>query len=95
MDTEFSEWIQRFGFTDKEVETYDAILEHGPATASEIADETEVSKRHVYNIAGELERREFVVINDFVNRRGSNPPNPTESIGRCDGKPSRCTRRSN
>lgn len=76
MDEEFGEWMRRFGFTEKEIETYEAILEHGPATASEIARETDVSKRHVYNIAEELERREFVVINDFVNPTRVEPAEP-------------------
>jgi len=76
MDEEFGEWMRRFGFTEKEVETYDAILEHGPATASEIAEATDVSKRHIYNIAEELERREFVIINDFVNPTRIEPAEP-------------------
>lgn len=76
MDEEFGEWMRRFGFTEKEVETYDAILENGPATASDIATETDVSKRHVYNIAEKLERREFVVINDFVNPTRIEPAEP-------------------
>lgn len=76
MDEQFGEWMRRFGFTEKEIETYDAVLECGPATAKEIADQTDVSKRHVYNITEELERREFVVINDFVNPTRIEPAEP-------------------
>lgn len=78
MDEGFRERVRRFGFTSKEVETYEAILEYGPTTVPEIAEQTEVSKRHVYNIAQKLEDREFVIINDFFNPTRIEPAPPDE-----------------
>lgn len=57
--------IQRFGLTEKEADTYTAILEHGPATITEIANSADISKRHVYNVAKKLESRHFVIVNDY------------------------------
>ena len=39
--------LRRFGLSEKEVDTYLTLLEHGEATASTIADVAGVSKRYV------------------------------------------------
>jgi sugar-specific transcriptional regulator TrmB len=56
-----------------------AILQKGPATATEIANCSDVSKRHVYNIARKLEDREFVIINDYLSPTTIEPA-PPESV---------------
>lgn len=54
--------MRQFGLTEKEEEMYIAILEERSATATEIAKRTDVSKRHVYNIAQKLKERELALL---------------------------------
>ncbi|QLG48167.1 TrmB family transcriptional regulator [Natrinema halophilum] len=63
-DDELAELLERFGLSEKETDTYLAILEHGESKASTIADAADVSKRYVYSISEELERRGFVEVDD-------------------------------
>ncbi|WP_132057837.1 TrmB family transcriptional regulator sugar-binding domain-containing protein [Halorussus amylolyticus] len=65
-DLTLSEQLRHLGLSEKEVDTYLAILEQGEATASEIADATGVSKRYVYSISEALEDRGFVDVDDHV-----------------------------
>jgi HTH-type transcriptional regulator, sugar sensing transcriptional regulator len=63
-DDDLAELLDRFGLSTKEIDTYLAILEHGESKASTIADAADVSKRYVYSISEELERRGFVEVDD-------------------------------
>lgn len=65
-DATLSAQLTRLGLSEKEVETYLTVLERGELTASEIADETGVSKRYVYSISESLEERGFVAVDDHV-----------------------------
>ncbi|MBV0902588.1 TrmB family transcriptional regulator [Haloarcula salina] len=65
-DSTLSDRLSQLGLSDKEVDTYLSILQSGEATASEIADDTGVSKRYVYSISNSLEDRGFVAVNDHV-----------------------------
>lgn len=56
--------LEQFGLSEKEVDTYLAILERGEAKASDIAAEADVSKRYVYSISEELDERGFVDVKD-------------------------------
>lgn len=58
--------LHRFGLSDKEVDTYLTLLEHGEAKASTIADAAGVSKRYVYSVSEALEERGLVEVNDHV-----------------------------
>jgi sugar-specific transcriptional regulator TrmB len=58
--------LERFGLSEKAIDTYLAILEQGTATASTIADVSGVSKRYVYSISEELEERGFVQVDDHA-----------------------------
>ena len=58
--------LQRFGFSEKEVDTYLTLLAHGEAKASTIADAAGVSKRYVYSVSEELADRGFVEVDDHV-----------------------------
>ncbi|WP_435079325.1 TrmB family transcriptional regulator [Halococcus sp. AFM35] len=75
-DTSLERLLQRFGFSDKEIDTYLGILEHGEAKASTIAEEADVSKRHVYSVAETLADRGFVEVNDHIvpTTIRANPP---------------------
>ncbi|MFC7098899.1 TrmB family transcriptional regulator [Halobaculum marinum] len=68
--------LKRFGLSDKEVDTYLTLLEHGEAKASTVAEAAGVSKRYVYSASEELEARGFVTVNDHVTPTTirANPP---------------------
>lgn len=58
--------LRRFGLSEKEVDTYLTLLEHGEATASTIADVAGVSKRYVYSVSETLADRGFVEVADHA-----------------------------
>ncbi|MBX0322959.1 TrmB family transcriptional regulator [Halomicroarcula sp. F13] len=65
-DSTLADRLTQLGLSEKEVDTYLSILQNGEAKASEIADDTGVSKRYVYSISESLEKRGFVEVNDHV-----------------------------
>ncbi len=75
-DTTLSNLLRQFGLSEKEVDTYLAILEQGEAKASTIADNAGVSKRYVYSTSEKLADRGFVEVNDHVvpTMIRANPP---------------------
>jgi sugar-specific transcriptional regulator TrmB len=75
-DTALRRILQQFGLSDKEIDTYLTLLEHGEAKASTVADAAGVSKRYVYSISEKLEDRGFVAVNDHVvpTTIRANPP---------------------
>lgn len=81
-DSTLSDQLMRLGLSEKEVDTYLAILERGEETASEISDATGVSKRYVYSISESLEDRGFVNVDDHVvpTKIRARPPNEVIEI---------------
>jgi sugar-specific transcriptional regulator TrmB len=75
-DRTLTDLLRRFGLSDKEVDTYLSLLEHGEAKASTVADAAGVSKRYVYSVSESLEQRGFVEVNDHVvpTTIRANPP---------------------
>lgn len=75
-DRTLSGLLRQFGLSEKEVDTYLAILEQGEAKASTIADDAGVSKRYVYSTSEKLAERGFVEVNDHVvpTMIRANPP---------------------
>lgn len=65
-DQTLREHLDEFGLSEKEIDTYLAVLETGEAKASTIAERSGVSQRYVYNIAEELEDRGLVDVHDHV-----------------------------
>ncbi|WP_254273227.1 TrmB family transcriptional regulator [Haloarcula marina] len=65
-DSTLADRLTELGLSEKEVDTYLSILRNGEAKASEIADDTGVSKRYVYSISESLEKRGFVEVSDHV-----------------------------
>ncbi|UPV74979.1 TrmB family transcriptional regulator [Halorussus limi] len=63
-DSTLSRLLREFGFSDKEIDIYLTVLDHGEAKASVVADDAGVSKRYVYSVSEELEERGFVSVND-------------------------------
>lgn len=79
-DLTLREGLGQMGLSEKEVETYLSILRKGEATASEIANDTGVSKRYVYSISESLEDRGFVEVNDHIVPTTIRPRPPSELI---------------
>ncbi|MXR40681.1 TrmB family transcriptional regulator [Halobaculum sp. WSA2] len=75
-DVDVEALLKRFGLSDKEIDTYLTLLEHGEAKASTVAEAAGVSKRYVYSASEELEARGFVTVNDHVTPTTirANPP---------------------
>jgi len=75
-DRTLNDLLRRFGLSDKEIDTYLSLLEHGEAKASTVADAAGVSKRYVYSVSESLADRGFVEVNDHVvpTTIRANPP---------------------
>lgn len=58
--------LSAFGLSQKEVDTYLALLSLGEAKTSVIADESGVSQRYVYQIAEDLEDRGLATVKDHA-----------------------------
>ncbi|MFC7157815.1 TrmB family transcriptional regulator [Halomarina halobia] len=74
--------LNTFGLSEKEIETYLAVLDRGEATASTIADHADVSKRYVYSIASQLADRGLVQMNDHASPTTVRARPPSEAIAR-------------
>ncbi|SNZ15889.1 transcriptional regulator [Natronoarchaeum philippinense] len=77
--------LSQFGLSEKEIDTYLAILDRGEAKASDIAADADVSKRYVYSISEELEERGFVEVNDHSVPTMIKARPPSEVIDRLSG----------
>lgn len=78
MNHDFCELLTWFGLTEKEREAYAIILENGPMTIQEIVENSDISRRHVYNIVANLEDRNFVVKNTYITPSTVEPTPPGE-----------------
>ncbi|WP_439025966.1 TrmB family transcriptional regulator [Haloarchaeobius sp. DT45] len=65
-DRTLTDRLERLGLSEKEIDTYLTILDHGEAKASTIAQDAGVSKRYVYSVSEKLEERGFVEVNDHA-----------------------------
>lgn len=77
--------LKRFGLSDKEVDTYLTLLDHGEAKASTVAEAAGVSKRYVYSASEELEARGFVTVNDHLTPTTIRANAPEEVVERLAG----------
>ncbi|MFC7240212.1 TrmB family transcriptional regulator [Saliphagus sp. GCM10025317] len=68
--------LRQLGLSEKEIDTYLTILEHGEAKASTVAEDAGVSKRYVYSVSEKLDERGFVDVIDHVvpTTIRANPP---------------------
>ncbi|MFP8889241.1 TrmB family transcriptional regulator [Natrialbaceae archaeon A-CW2] len=75
-DSTLSDRLRQLGLSEKEVDTYLTILEHGEAKASTVADDAGVSKRYVYSVSEKLDERGFVDVIDHAvpTTIRANPP---------------------
>ncbi|WP_306059651.1 TrmB family transcriptional regulator [Natronococcus wangiae] len=58
--------LAAFGLSEKEIDTYLALLSLGEAKTSAIADDSGVSQRYVYQIAEDLEERGLAIVKDHA-----------------------------
>ncbi|GAA0513900.1 Sugar-specific transcriptional regulator TrmB [Halorubrum aquaticum] len=75
-DRTLADLLRRFGLSEKETDTYLALLEYGEAKASTVADAAGVSKRYVYSVSESLADRGFVEVHDHAvpTTIRANPP---------------------
>ncbi|MBP1924001.1 sugar-specific transcriptional regulator TrmB [Halorubrum alkaliphilum] len=75
-DRTLTDHLRRFGLSEKEVDTYLTLLEHGEAKASTVADAAGVSKRYVYSVSESLADRGLVEVRDHAvpTTIRANPP---------------------
>lgn len=84
-ETGLADLLDQFGLSEKEIDTYLSILDHGEAKASDIATDADVSKRYVYSISEELEGRGFVEVNDHSVPTKIKAHPPSEVIEQLSG----------
>ncbi|TYL37798.1 TrmB family transcriptional regulator [Natronococcus pandeyae] len=77
--------LKRLGLSEKEVEAYLATIECSEITMSVLADEADVSVRHVYKVAEQLEQRGLVVVNDHITPTTLQAIPPSEAISQLKG----------
>jgi Predicted transcriptional regulators len=75
-DRTLTDRLERFGLSEKEIDTYLTLLEYGEAKASTVADAAGVSKRYVYSVSESLADRGFVEVHDHAvpTTIRANPP---------------------
>ena len=72
--------LAQYGFSDKEIETYLAVIEGGAERASRIAERADVSESYVYSIFDRLAENGFVVVEDHRNPTIVRPRPPAEAF---------------
>lgn len=74
--------LDRWGFSDAEIDVYLAILRRGEARASEIGESADVSARHVYRVCERLEERGLVDVDEHVQptRLRARPPDVVRDV---------------
>lgn len=65
-DRALEERLAAFGFSEKEIDTYLAVLDSGEAKTSTVAERAGVSQRYVYSLAEQLENRGLVEVHDHA-----------------------------
>lgn len=80
-ELELGDELATFGLSDNEIDTYLALLSRGEAATSDVAEDTDVTQRAVYNIAERLEDRGLVHVNDHASPTTIRPLQPVDAIG--------------
>jgi len=73
--------LTQYGFSEKEAETYLAVVNHGSAKVSTIAEDSDVSASYLYDICERLQSRDFVIIDDHLNPTQVRARPPEEVFG--------------
>ncbi|MFW6436265.1 MAG: TrmB family transcriptional regulator [Halococcoides sp.] len=74
--------LERWGFSEGEIDVYLAVLDVGEGLASEIGEAADVSARHVYRVCERLEERGLVDVDEHVQptRIRARPPSVVEDV---------------
>lgn len=72
--------LATFGLSEKEIQTYLSVLDHGEAEVSEISERADVSKRYAYNVAETLAERGLVRVNDHTTPTTVRARPPAEAL---------------
>lgn len=83
-DLPLREELRHFGFSDKEIDTYVALLRLGESKAANIAADADVSKRYIYDVMNRFENRNFVSINNHKKPTTIEPHKPADVIEQLD-----------
>lgn len=74
----------QFGFSDKEIDTYIALLRLGESKAADIASDADVSKRYIYDVMNRFEKRNFVSIKNHKKPTTIKPHKPADVVEQLD-----------
>ncbi len=77
--------LKQIGFSDKEIQIYLAILQHGKATPVDIARATKINRSTVYNIAGCLAEK-GIITQDLGGKTKYLIARPPKDLGEIIGK---------
>ncbi|WP_435100343.1 TrmB family transcriptional regulator sugar-binding domain-containing protein [Halarchaeum sp. P4] len=72
--------LTNLGFSEKEAETYLAVVELGETTLSDVADAADVSKRYAYDVCECLDAEGFLEMRDYVTPTTVRPVPPAEAF---------------
>lgn len=75
-----------FGFSDKEIDVYLALLTRGEATTSTVSEDADVTQQAVYNITERLEDRGLVRINDHASPKTIRAVPPEKSMAKLSNR---------
>ncbi|WP_199174787.1 TrmB family transcriptional regulator [Halegenticoccus soli] len=79
-DTMLREELGDFGFSDKEIDVYLALLSRGEATTGTLSEDADVTQPAVYTITDRLEDRGLVRVNDHASPKTIRAIPPEESM---------------
>ncbi|WP_435320583.1 TrmB family transcriptional regulator [Haloarchaeobius sp. TZWSO28] len=80
-EPQLREELRTFGFSDKEIDVYLALLSRGEATTSTISEDADVSQQAVYSITDRLEKKGLVQVKDYASPTTIRALPPQEAIG--------------
>ncbi|SEP18726.1 Sugar-specific transcriptional regulator TrmB [Halogranum amylolyticum] len=79
-DAILREELGDFGFSDKEIDVYLALLSRGEATTGTISEDADVTQQSVYSITDRLEDRGLVRVNEHASPKTIRAVPPAESM---------------
>lgn len=72
--------LAAFGLSEKEIEMYLSVLQHGEGAVSVVSEGTDVSTRYAYNVVETLEYRGLVQVNDHTTPTTVRARPPSEAL---------------
>lgn len=72
--------LKRLGLSEKEVAAYLVTIDHDEIKVGDLASEADISVRHAYEVAKQLEHRGLIIVNDYITPTMLQPIPPSEAI---------------